>query len=140
MSAEQKPVVASFADKTLHSEVFTKLFRSGMDLVEDTAAYLDGQGKTDAQKLSRPAQLAYASATILLTTHIMKYASWLLAHRSIAENNGMLAECEELPQVSTNSIEVTVTHPQKLQEIIARANTIGKEIQRLNHLFHPGMN
>ncbi len=137
MSAEQTRVVTSLADKTLHSKVFTTLFRSGMDLIEDIASYLDGQGKKDVQSLSRPAQLEYATGTMQLTTQVMKYASWLLVHRSVAESDGLLAACTERTVLPEKDIEVLVTHPQKLKELVERANVIGKEIHRLNRLFHP---
>ena len=35
------------------SEVFDRLFRDGMGLVEEAAAYLDGPGRTESRKLSR---------------------------------------------------------------------------------------
>ena len=33
------------------SELFAKTFREGMDIVEETAAYLDGPGRQDSHKL-----------------------------------------------------------------------------------------
>jgi len=35
------------------SELFAKTFREGMDMVEETAAYLDGPGRQDSKKLKR---------------------------------------------------------------------------------------
>ena len=40
------------------SELFDRTFREGMELVEETAAYLDGGGRQDAKLLSRAAALA----------------------------------------------------------------------------------
>ncbi|HRL24321.1 MAG TPA: DUF1465 family protein, partial [Brevundimonas diminuta] len=35
------------------SELFERTFREGMELVEETAAYLDGDGRQDSRLLSR---------------------------------------------------------------------------------------
>ena len=49
--------VADFA----RSELFERTFQEGMDLVEETAAYLDGGGRQDSKLLSRSAALASLS-------------------------------------------------------------------------------
>ena len=40
------------------SELFDRTFREGMELVEETAAYLDGDGRRESKMLSRAAALA----------------------------------------------------------------------------------
>lgn len=67
------------------SELFRSLFREGMDLVEETAAYLDGPGRDDAKRLGRSGALAYAAESMTLTTRLMQAASWLLTQRAVAE-------------------------------------------------------
>ncbi|WP_163606990.1 DUF1465 family protein, partial [Klebsiella pneumoniae] len=37
------------SEKLAGSAIFSTLFREGMNLVEETAAYLDGAGRTDAK-------------------------------------------------------------------------------------------
>jgi len=59
--------VADFAA----SEHFSRLFREGMDLVEETASYLDGTGRDDAKRLGRAGALAYAAESMTLTTQLM---------------------------------------------------------------------
>lgn len=73
--------IASFAS----SDMFDRMFREGMDLVEETAAYLDGEGRTEAKKLERASALAYASESMRLTTRLMQSASWLLVQRAVRE-------------------------------------------------------
>jgi len=46
------------------SELFGKTFREGMDMVEETAAYLDGPGRQDSKKLGRNDALIYASQSM----------------------------------------------------------------------------
>src|SRR5689334_10764980 len=58
-----------------------------MELVEETAAYLDGAGRQDSKLLSRNAALAYASESMRLTTRLMQVASWLLVQRAVREGH-----------------------------------------------------
>src|SRR5476651_1609298 len=73
------------------SALFERTFQEGMDLVEQTAAYLDGAGRQDSKLLSRSAALAYASESMRLTTRLMQVASWLLVQRAVREGD-MAAE------------------------------------------------
>ena len=76
-------VVSDFAK----SELFDHTFREGMDLVEETAAYLDGPGRQDSKRLTRKAALAYAAESMRLTTRLMQVASWLLVQRAVREGD-----------------------------------------------------
>ncbi|HYD45131.1 MAG TPA: DUF1465 family protein [Phenylobacterium sp.] len=78
--------VQLIADFT-RSELFERTFQEGMDLVEETAAYLDGGGRQDSKLLSRSAALAYASESMRLTTRLMQVASWLLVQRAVREGD-----------------------------------------------------
>ncbi|HUO22164.1 MAG TPA: DUF1465 family protein [Caulobacteraceae bacterium] len=69
------------------SELFERTFQEGMELVEETAAYLDGVGRQDAKMLSRGAALAYAGESMRLTTRLMQVASWLLVQRAVREGD-----------------------------------------------------
>ena len=75
----------SFADKLAASGTFATLFKDGMALVEETAAYLDGAGREDSRALPRIAALSYASESMRLTTRLMQIASWLLLQRAVNE-------------------------------------------------------
>ena len=74
-------VVRDFAG----SELFDHTFREGMELVEETAAYLDGAGRQESKRLDRPSALEYASESMRLTTRLMQVASWLLVQRAVRE-------------------------------------------------------
>ncbi|MFN3536529.1 MAG: DUF1465 family protein, partial [Brevundimonas sp.] len=69
------------------SELFDRTFQEGMELVEDTAAYLDGDGRRESKLLSRSAALAYAAESMKLTTRLMQVASWLLVQRAVREGD-----------------------------------------------------
>ena len=75
----------SFSQKLLSSEAFRALFREGMGLVEETASYLDGEGREESRKLVRTSALAYATESMRLTTRLMQIASWLLIQRAANE-------------------------------------------------------
>jgi len=76
-------VVTDFA----RSELFDRTFQEGMDLVEETAGYLDGAGRQESKLLSRNAALAYAAESMRLTTRLMQVASWLLVQRAVREGD-----------------------------------------------------
>jgi regulator of CtrA degradation len=78
------------------SELFDRTFQEGMELVEETAAYLDGAGRQDSKLLSRSAALAYAGESMRLTTRLMQVASWLLVQRAVREGDMNPVEaCQE---------------------------------------------
>ena len=64
---------------------FKDLYAEGMTLVEEVAAYLDGPGRLEAKKLSRPFATAYAAESMRLTSRLMQVASWLLAQKAVFE-------------------------------------------------------
>jgi regulator of CtrA degradation len=84
MSAPQSTTIpVDFLARFTASEQFEKVFREGMSLVEETANYLDGDGRKDARALDRHGAVAYATESMRLTTRLMQLASWLLLQRAI---------------------------------------------------------
>src|SRR5437660_11925252 len=95
-----------FGEKLASSQAFAGLFRDGMALVEETAAYLDGPGRQESKKLERSAALAYATESMRLTTRLMQLASWLLLHRAVKEGGMSLAQAnKEKAKVKLSSSE-----------------------------------
>ena len=64
---------------------FTTLYREGMGLIEDVAAYLDGDGRAESRGLTRETSFVYATESMRLTTRLMQLASWLLLQRAVNE-------------------------------------------------------
>jgi regulator of CtrA degradation len=56
-----------------------------MTLIEDVAAYLDGEGRAESRHLPREASFVYATESMRLTTRLMQLASWLLLQRAVNE-------------------------------------------------------
>ena len=82
----------SFIHKLAASDAFKSLFKEGMGLVEEAAAYLDGPGRQESRQLSRPVALAYATESMRLTTRLMQVASWLLLQRAVNEGEMTAAQ------------------------------------------------
>jgi regulator of CtrA degradation len=74
------------AERRVFSSSFKPLYEEGMRLVEEAAEYLDGQGRSEAKRMSRPCATLYAAESMRLTTRLMQVASWLLLQR--AANSG----------------------------------------------------
>src|SRR6476646_5360667 len=119
-----------FGARLAGSQAFADLFRDGMALVEETAAYLDGPGRQESKKLSRNGALAYATESMRLTTRLMQLASWLLLHRAVKEGEMSLAQAsKEKAKVKLSSPD---THdptniellPLKLQGLIERSQKL----------------
>ena len=81
----EQPV--AFGRRLAESDAFKGMFREGMALVEETATYLDGEGRRESQHLSRSASLSYATESMRLTTRLMQLASWLLLQRAVNEGD-----------------------------------------------------
>lgn len=110
------------------SELFDRTFREGMELVEETAAYLDGEGRRDSKILSRAAALAYAAESMKLTTRLMQIASWLLVQRAVREDD-MTAEAACAPRYRLNDrkVEAEPSHaelPIALIEYVVRSEKL----------------
>ena len=69
---------------------FNALYREGMGLIEEVAAYLDGEGRSASRALTREASFVYATESMRLTTRLMQLASWLLLQRAV--NEGEISE------------------------------------------------
>ncbi|MEM9616873.1 MAG: DUF1465 family protein [Pseudomonadota bacterium] len=88
-------IEATGAANFVQSELFARTFKEGMALVEDTANYLDGEGREASKALGRDAALAYAGASMRLTTQLMQIASWLLVLRAVREGEMKVLEAGE---------------------------------------------
>ena len=86
-AAPSPPDAVPLINRLTASPAFNELFREGMALVEEAAAYLDSRGRAESKALSRPAALAYATESMRLTTRLMQVASWLLLRRAVNEGD-----------------------------------------------------
>jgi len=132
----------SFGERLASSPFFATLFRDGMALVEETACYLDGSGRSDSKKLERSAALVYATESMRLTTRLMQLASWLLLHRAVKEGEMTLAQANKekskvrLAACDPGDAKSIALLPEKLRELIARSVKLQAEVRRLDTTMH----
>lgn len=93
----------SLARHVAQSPSFEAIYREGMDLVEDAAAYLDGAGRISSRAMEAEAATLYASESMRLTTRLMQLASWLLLQR--AANSGEMTEEQVLEEKAKVRLE-----------------------------------
>ena len=131
-----------FSERLTNSAGFSTLFREGMDLVEETAAYLDGAGRVEAKALDRAASLTYATESMRLTTRLMQLASWLLLHRAVKEGEMTLTQANrektkvKLSAADPGSADSIEKLPQQLQDLIARSMSLQSRVRRLDTSIH----
>ena len=80
-----KAQAVAIGPRIVASGGFDLLYREGMGLIEDVAAYLDGDGRGESRGLPRDASFVYATESMRLTTRLMQLASWLLLQRAVNE-------------------------------------------------------
>ena len=129
----------------VRSRLFTNLFSGGMALVEETAGYLDDEGRRESRDLSREATLAYAGTSMRLTTRLMQIASWLLVLRAVREGEMTPEEAQAEkyrigPPERQSERPDTAGLPPRLVELIGRTDTLYARITRLDRdLFGRGV-
>jgi regulator of CtrA degradation len=130
----------SFASRHNNSEAFRTLFREGMTLVEEAAAYLDGPGRAESRALFGLAALAYSTESMRLTTRLMQVASWLLLQRAVNEGELTLvqARAERLRvKLSRQEFgcapEIFEQLPPSLRSLSKRSLRIQERVIHLDH-------
>ena len=120
------------------SDRFRTLFASGMDLVEETACYLDGEGRSAGRDMVRDVAALYGSESMRLTTRLMQLASWLLLQRSALDGEMTREEVmEEKRKVKLTGLEPVRTPlwnelPEAFVALVERAVALQRRVQRLD--------
>ena len=134
--------LVQFSERLTNSAAFGTLFREGMDLVEETAAYLDGDGRAEAKALERAISLTYATESMRLTTRLMQLASWLLLHRAVKEGEMTLTQANrektkvKLSAADPGPDDMITKLPQQLQDLITRSMNLQSRVRRLDITIH----
>jgi regulator of CtrA degradation len=140
--SQGESALVHFSERLTNSAAFGTLFREGMDLVEETAAYLDGAGRVEAKALDRAVSLTYATESMRLTTRLMQLASWLLLHRAVKEGEMTLTQANrektkvKLSATDPGPDDMIVRLPQQLQDLIARSMSLQSRVRRLDTTIH----
>ncbi len=122
------------------SALLERTFQDGMELVEETAAYLDGDGRRESRLLSRAAALAYAADSMKLTTRLMQVASWLLVQRAVREGDMTPeAAADSRYRLSERVLEAEPSHaelPIALVEYAVRAEKLFDRVLYLDRRMY----
>ena len=122
------------------SELFERTFQEGMELVEETAAYLDGHGRKESKLLSRNAAMAYAGESMRLTTRLMQIASWLLVQRAVREGDMAVQEASQdryrVKPDSREPVEAGVELPAGLLDLLDRSERLHERILHLDRRMY----
>ncbi len=127
------------------SQLFRRTFQDGMTMVEETAAYLDGPGRSESKLLPRRAALTYAGESMRLTTRLMQVASWLLVQRAISEGDMTVEEAaKEKYRLGAREIckgrkpEAEELLPQRLLDLLTRSEQLYERVDRLDLAIYRG--
>jgi len=131
-----------FGQSFVGSEAFKALFQEGMELIEETAAYLDGPGREESRHLPRQASLVYASESMRLTTRLMQIASWLLVQRAVSEGEITPATAaREKDRVKLVRQDTTMAEaeferlPERIRELIEASLRLHDRVMHLDRLI-----
>jgi regulator of CtrA degradation len=129
----------AFGRRLAVSETFRAMFREGMGLVEETASYLDRDGRRDSKRLSRTGSLSYAAESMRLTTRLMQLASWLLLQRAVNEGDISAEQARhERAKVKLGGVSSSTDGPgwedlpARLKELIDRSLRLQERVIRLD--------
>jgi regulator of CtrA degradation len=142
--APATPWRAEVINDFARSELFQRTFQEGMDLVEETAGYLDGPGRQSSKLLSRNAALAYAAESMRLTTRLMQVASWLLVQRAVREGDmPPAAACEDRYRLSAEEVCRSAADdasesvlPPQLAMLLVRSERLYERVRHLDRRMY----
>ncbi|MCW5697292.1 MAG: DUF1465 family protein [Bauldia sp.] len=132
-----------FGQRFAQSETFRAVFREGMTLVEETAAYLDGDGRRESKMLSRIGGLTYATESMRLTSRLMQLASWLLLQRAVNEGEMHREQArQERSKVRLEGFESAMGGPGwndlpvRLRDLVARSMRLQERLRLLDDAIY----
>jgi regulator of CtrA degradation len=138
---QQQSGAVPIGPRIVASGGFDSLYREGMGLIEDVAAYLDGDGRTESRHLPREASFVYATESMRLTTRLMQLASWLLLQRAVNEGEltveNARAEKEKVKFSATPSERGGpgfAALPERLRDYIGKGDRLFERVVQFDRL------
>lgn len=126
--------------------VFSRLYDEGMTLIEETAAYIDGEGKIASRTLSGEASSLYAAEAMRMSTRLMQVASWLLLFRAAREkemseeqiNQEKAKVCLNTPSLGASNIHWTEL-PDAFRHLVELSIRIEDRVRHMHHDLESGV-
>lgn len=129
----------SLAEHFTRSQKFRDLFAYGMDLVEQTANFLDTEGREASRELNAKGQALYGTESMRLTTRLMQLASWLLLQRAVADGELTYDQAvSEKKNVKLNQLPSRMDEggwellPARFNELVRESLALQRRIIRLD--------
>ncbi len=146
MNDPQDKSAIAIGPRIVASGGFTLLYKEGMALIEEVAAYLDGDGRAESRGLSRETSFIYATESMRLTTRLMQLASWLLLQRAV--NEGEITV--ENARTEKEKVKFSATPdqrggpgyanlPDRLKTYIAQGDRLFERVQQFDKLERGGI-
>jgi regulator of CtrA degradation len=128
---------SELARKLLESDDFSTLYGSVMALVNDSASYLDNEGRAAAKLMSRHQSAVYAQHSFALTTSCMRTASSALMLRAALKREQSLDYSisevmrTDVLHKATTTIEQRDQMPEGLVRLMTRAEELSWKMRNL---------
>ncbi|MEL6258227.1 MAG: DUF1465 family protein [Pseudomonadota bacterium] len=124
-------------------KVFERVFSEGMALVEQAAAYLDGDGRADSNRLEGDPALTYASWSMELTTRLMQAASWLVMQKAVRDGDMLRRDAfqdkyrirRDEPGLDA-SAQRGLGMPERFLDLVERSEALFERICRLDEALY----
>jgi regulator of CtrA degradation len=143
--AKAKGGLVKLAERRVFSASFKPLYNEGMALVERAAEYLDGEGRTEARKLTRAGSTLYAAESMRMTTRLMQVASWLLLQR--AANSGEMTREQVATEKSKVRLDIASAHdstpgwidlPAAFRELVEHSLRLQERVRSMDEEVYGG--
>ncbi len=126
-------------------KVFERVFTEGMALVEETASYLDGPGRSEAQRLQGEVSKIYAAWSMELTTRLMQAASWLVMQKAVRDGDMMRADAfQDKYRLKPDGAGLQASAqrgrgmPERFLDLVERSEALYERICRLDEALYGG--
>ena len=124
-------------------DLFERLYREALALVEETIDYLSHQGCQDRSDLRVDLSLVYAAESMRMTTQLMQCVAWLMVQRAV-RNGEITAQDAADPRhrlgghrvCQGSRTESAKELPERLKYLMNRAAGIYERVDRLDRFLH----
>jgi regulator of CtrA degradation len=130
---------SQLAARMIDSSEFGMIYREVMELVEETAGYLDVDGRAASKLLGKMASVAYAKHSMEITTSCMRSASVCLALRATREAEMRLEDAlrdvmnMNVLMKPTTDVDTSLGLPQGLIDLLDKGNALQARLKAFCH-------
>lgn len=118
----------AFALRRWLRDEFDPIFKTGIDLTEETANYLDGHGRNESSQLSGSDRATYHKQSMRMTLALMQLTSWLIAMRAVKEHEITEAEFRKerssIKNLMALSVDTMANAPEVFRDLAYRVNAL----------------